>query len=30
LFNWHSALQIIASGIFFVLGVFAYSKKEIN
>ncbi|MDP8210400.1 MAG: hypothetical protein RAO94_14035 [Candidatus Stygibacter australis] len=30
LFNWHSALQIIASGIFFVLGVFAYSKKEVN
>lgn len=30
LFNWHSALQIIASGIFFILGVFAYSKKEVN
>jgi len=30
LFNWHSALQIIASGIFFVLGVFFYSKKEVN
>jgi len=30
LFNWHCALQIIASGIFFVLGVFFYSKKEVN
>jgi len=30
LFNWHSALQIIASGAFFVLGVFAYSRKEVN
>ncbi|MDP8221207.1 MAG: hypothetical protein P9X26_07665 [Candidatus Stygibacter frigidus] len=30
LFNWHSALQIIASGIFFVSGVLVYSKKEVN
>ncbi len=30
LFNWHSALQVLASGVFFVLGVFIYSRKEIN
>ncbi len=30
LFNWHSALQVLASGIFFVLGFFIYSRKEVN
>ncbi|MCF7912791.1 MAG: hypothetical protein K9M99_09700 [Candidatus Cloacimonetes bacterium] len=30
LFNWHSALQIFASGIFFALGTFIYSHKEVN
>jgi ABC-type transport system involved in multi-copper enzyme maturation permease subunit len=30
LFNWHSALQIIASAVFFVLGTFIYSRKEVN
>jgi ABC-type transport system involved in multi-copper enzyme maturation permease subunit len=30
LFNWHSALQIIASATFFVLAVIIYGRKEIN
>ena len=30
LFNWHSALQILASAAFFVLGTFIYSRKEVN
>ncbi|MCF7919701.1 MAG: hypothetical protein K9N06_07300 [Candidatus Cloacimonetes bacterium] len=30
LFNWHCLLQIAASALFFITGVFVYSRKEIN
>jgi hypothetical protein len=30
MFNWHCLLQIISSAVFFVSGVFIYSRKEVN
>jgi len=30
MFNWHCLLQVISSAVFFVSGVFIYSRKEVN